>query len=196
MTRKAIQILAVAFISVSIMVIAVSISSISDNLQGSVSAQAPNAAEWLSAVATFWGAVATAFGAILTAGALLVAAFTYLHQVDEKNRAAQDRRDKDSKERRAQAASVSVLTAPSETKTDSIVMTAYNGSPLPIRNVLLTCVDRRGQVMGQEMKQVVPAGGSAELERPERVIDKVVARFTDAEGRVWRSYVNGEFEEA
>lgn len=153
--------------------------------------QAPdgsNAADWVSAVGTL-------LGAVLTGGALLIAGFSYKHQVEDKSREAQDRRDQESKARRAQAAGVSVLTSPSPTQTNSVVMKAYNGSALPISNVLLTCVDRRGQVMGQEMRQVVAAGDSAELERPAKVVDRVVARFTDAEGRVWRSYVNGELEE-
>jgi hypothetical protein len=167
----------------------------SELLQGPTATQAPNAAEWLSAISTFWGAVATAIGAALTGGALLFAAYTYRHQVEEKTRAAQDRRDNEAKARRAQAAGVSVLTEPSPTHTNSVVMKAYNGSDLPISNVMLTCVDKQGRVMGQELKQVVAAGAAAELERPSSVVDRVVARFTDAEGRVWRSYVNGEFKE-
>ncbi|MGP4032824.1 hypothetical protein [Pseudarthrobacter sp. 1C304] len=152
--------------------------------------------DWISAIGT-------AVGAVLTAGALLIAAFTYRHQVDEKNRQAEDRRRQaeenkraEDKAARAQAVQVSLVTADSKQHTNYVVLELINSSSSPIKNVLLMCFDHKGQQMGQALQQVIAGGQSLHLERPRRVVDKAWARFQDAENRTWKVYVNGDLEPA
>ncbi|WP_314214925.1 hypothetical protein [Pseudarthrobacter equi] len=160
-------------------------------------------AAWLSAWSTFWGAVAGGIGAIGTAGALLIAAFSYKHQVDEKIRQAEERRQqaeevlRDANEkRREQARQVSILTAASQVHSNHILLQVHNGSALPIKNVLLICINHLGKESGQKFQQVIAGGMTHEmLEQNRRLVDKVWASFEDASGQKWKVHVNGDLEE-
>jgi hypothetical protein len=160
-------------------------------------------ATWLSAWSTFWGAIAGGIGAIGTAGALLIAAFSYKHQVDEKARQARERRllaDENRRaadeRRRAQATKVSILKSESKVHIDFYLFGIHNGSDLPIKNVLIRCFDHRGIDSGQNIEQVIAGGMSKEmmLEKPRKVVDKVWATFDDALGQKWKVHINGDLE--
>jgi F0F1-type ATP synthase membrane subunit c/vacuolar-type H+-ATPase subunit K len=160
-------------------------------------------AAWLSAWSTFWSAIAGGLAAIGTAGALLIAAFSYKHQVDEKNRQAEERRRQareirrdEENMRRAQAMQVSILTPASQVHINHVVLQVHNGSTMPIRNVLLRCFNHSGQDSGQKFQQVIAGGMTHDMfEQNRRVLDTVWASFEDASGQKWKVHVNGELEE-
>lgn len=160
-------------------------------------------AAWLSAWSTFWSAIASGLAAIGTAGALLIAAFSYKHQVDENNRQAEERRQQASEirrdaenQRRAQAMRVSILTPPSKVHSDTLVLQVHNGSTMPIRNVLLMCFNYSGKESGQWFQQVIAGGMTHDMfEQKRRVVDRVWASFEDASGQKWKVHINGDLEE-
>lgn len=159
-------------------------------------AMTPNVShEWLSAWSTFWGAVATGLGAFLTGGALIVAALSYRHQVEERVRvseqhrqAADDKKEASKRTRRRQARNVSMVRR-------GQLLELRNGSRQPISNLQLLCLDRNDQIL---MKQVVYAllpGQVFSLDVRSSALEKAWAQFTDAAGVVWRMNLNGDLEE-
>ncbi|MGO4860032.1 hypothetical protein [Arthrobacter sp. 2MCAF14] len=170
------QKLGIATISVSLPVIVISGSSL---LQGATADQAPNAAEWLSAISTFWGAIATAFGALLTGGALIYAARTYEKQREDRHAELLERR-------RSQAVSVSVrrLTG---LLLDQTAVEVVNSSNLAIHNVRIFCLDPDGGVLedGQPYVQDVLINDFRKEFGEELQFSSAYAEFTDAGGVRW-----------
>lgn len=177
------------------------ISSISAFLQGPTTAEA-NAAEWLSAISTFWGAIASGLAAIGTAGALLIAAFGYKHQVEEKERQeaerrkhAKDKKDAEAKALRSRARQVSILPKKGERFVSNVLLEVHNGTSSPIRNVMFLCLDSKGTVTGQTFSMALPAGQSLPLEKPRKDIDRAWVRFQDVDDKTWKIHLNGHLEE-
>jgi len=137
--------------------------------------------DWISAFAT-------AFGAALTGGALLVAALTYRHQVDEKIRLAEDNR-----KAQARAVSVSLKKTPGNEK--MLQLRVANNSTLPINSVFLVLVDKQRKESYQEPYHLMVPGSEEGFDRPASVVGAAFANFIDADGRRWRSWFNGDLEE-
>lgn len=180
--------ISIAAIVVGILAIVTSASSL---LQGPTATEPPNAAEWLSAVSTFWGAVATAIGAVVTAGALLIAALSYRKQVEDKHK--------------AQAVSVTVGSRTEVTPAVSARKTingyfpdiekhfyfVRNDSQLPIYRVQLVVGHSNPQ--GKYWEVLAP-GVEDTLELPFAPLLAFV-RFTDSSGVAWQRESGGRLTE-
>ncbi|MFE4080332.1 hypothetical protein [Paenarthrobacter sp. YIM B13468] len=137
--------------------------------------------DWISAFGT-------AFGAALTGGALLVAAFTYRHQVDERIRIAADNR-----KAQARAVSVSIRKKPGYDK--MLQIQVLNNSNLSINSVFLILLDKKRRECHQETYHLMVPGSEEGFDRDERIVGAAYANFIDADGRRWRSWFNGDLEE-
>jgi hypothetical protein len=168
-------------------------------LQGPAATAPPNAAEWLSAIPTFWGAVAGGIGAIGTAGALLIAAFSYRHQVEARNREAEDRRQEaaDKRREKARAVRVAVSDRDDEPGAFSYYCDLKNFGELPVTDVQIVGIDSAGEEVGRRLlKLLIP-------EKPERTIlrggpvdpSKSFVSFRDTEGLSWKLYFDDRLEE-
>ncbi|MDQ0078230.1 hypothetical protein [Arthrobacter oryzae] len=144
--------------------------------------------DWISAFGT-------AGGAVITGGAALIAALTYQHQVEEKIRAAANKRRADFDARRAQAKSVtvSIIEKPDAPKTMQIRVA--NGSSQAINSVFLVLVDKQRKEPFQKPYYLIPPGTEQGFDRDERIVGAAYANFTDANGVRWRSWFNGDLEE-
>lgn len=174
------------------------ISFFSGLLQGPTDPQPPNAAEWLSAISTFWSAIATAVGAVLTAGALLVAAMSYRKQVA-------DRHQELINQHKAQAVSVTVgsrteiipavkaRTSISNYFSDKEKHTYFvrNGSQLPIYRVDLVVGET--DAVGS-FPDVLPPGEETSCEASSASLPAFV-HFTDSSGVAWKRTRSGELSE-
>ncbi|BCW78296.1 hypothetical protein [Arthrobacter sp. NicSoilC5] len=159
-------------------------------LQGPTSETPPSAADWLSAIATFWGAVATAVGALLTGGALVYAARTY-----EKQR--QDRHEELVEKRRAQASAVTlVMTRPAAHTTWEFVV--RNDSSLPIFCMNMVGVNAEGQHKQRHYLHPVltgPRGLYDESLPVDSTEEASFVEFRDAAGAEWKRYADGRLVE-
>lgn len=191
--KQSLVVLASAAIIVGIIAVVVSISSL---MQGPTSAEPPNAAEWLSALSTFWGAVATAIGAVMTGGALLVAAFTYKHQVDEKNRAAHDRRLQELSKRSEQARAVKLIAKSRPGWPNQWKVTVRNDSRLPIDGTRLRIVASWGvRPTTYELGAMAANGGEINQTLEFDNLNDSFLFFMDSNGIAWRRYFVGELVE-
>lgn len=164
-------------------------------LQGPTADQAPNAAEWLSAISTFWGAIATAIGAIVTAGAVLIAALTYKHQVDEKNREADDRRQQEFDERRTHAIAVKLVRV-EHRGYDEWACRVRNDGSLAIDGVDIVAVNTKGaETLRHQVGIVAPAGLSESYPVPTAATNASFVTFQDANGRTWKRYFDNRLKE-
>ncbi|MDF9749175.1 hypothetical protein [Arthrobacter sp. ES3-54] len=166
-------------------------------LQGPMSETAPNAADWMSAISTFWGAVAGGIGAIGTAGALLIAAFTYKHQVDERNRVEAERRRKEWDQRSAEARNVAISFDDKSTK-GQMECVVHNRGDVPLDSVLLVFDYTEGKNSIWEVRSVGPLGpktDSKPLKIPSPATANSHCTFRDTKARTWNLYFDGRLEE-
>ncbi|MDI3241541.1 hypothetical protein QK292_08170 [Arthrobacter sp. AL08] len=171
------QKLGTAVIGVSIPAIVIFGSSL---LQGPTANQAPNAAEWLSAISTFWGAIAGAIGAIGTAGALWLGAITFRRQVNDQHR--------------AQAAAVTLHVALEGGLDNSHVVQVASSNNLPIYNMELVCLDSEGGQLDRFVKHVVTREFSQYLDDALPLHEAFVT-FTDSSGVRWQRWSKGKLIE-
>lgn len=167
-------------------------------LQGPTAEAPPNAAEWLSAISTFWGAVATAIGAVVTAGALLVAALSYRKQVADKHQELAN-------QHKAQAVGVTVGSRteiiPAVQARTSIAnyfsdkekhtYFVHNGSHLPIYRVALV-VGETGEA--GLFPDILLPGEEATCEASSASLPAFV-HFTDSSGVAWKRTRSGDLAE-
>ncbi|MFF1880573.1 hypothetical protein ACFVVC_03775 [Pseudarthrobacter sp. NPDC058196] len=165
---------------------------VSGLLQGPTTAEPPNAAEWLSAISTFWGAVATAIGSLLTAGALLIAALSYRKQVADRHK--------------AQAVSVTVGSRTEVTPAVSArrAVSGYfptnekhfyfvrNDSQLPIYRVELRVGE--SDDLKSSTREVLAPGDEESFEVSFAPFP-AYARFTDSSGVTWTRDSSGKLTE-
>lgn len=153
-------------------------------LQGPTTEEA-NAAEWLSAISTFWGAIATALGAILTAGAVLVAALSYRKQVADRHQELVDKHE-------AQAIAVTVGYELHPDFTTKYVYFIENGSDAGIYNVRLFAVnDKEQPSLGAD---VIPAGKRLKFDMA-HLRYLAAAEFDDSAGVRWLRDSKGRREQ-
>lgn len=164
----------------------------SELLHGPTAKQAPHAADWLSAISTFWGAIATGLGAILTGGALAYAARTY-----EKQR--QDRQEELADRRRAQASAVTLMMSRKEAEHEWD-FELRNDSPIPIFSMNVVGVASTGvDTVRHYLNPVVsgPQGtyGKGETLPAHSTEEHSYAEFKDAANVEWRRYGDGRLVE-
>ncbi|MDQ0078229.1 hypothetical protein [Arthrobacter oryzae] len=170
------------------------VASVSNFMQGPTDEKPPNAAEWLSAISTFWGAIATAIGAIVTAGAVLIAALTYKHQVDEKNREAEDRRQQAADERSAQARTVKMTKNPGPGSAEMEVI-LHNFSDGHLEAVNVVSVNVEHEETKRHLLETMNPGKERRLAFPLPATGNSYASFIDAKGLTWKLYFDGRLEE-
>ncbi|MCP9000358.1 hypothetical protein NFC73_11555 [Pseudarthrobacter sp. RMG13] len=174
--------------------IVVVVASTSSFMQGPTAVQPPNAAEWLSAISTFWGAIATAVGAIVTAGAVLIAALTYKHQVDEKNREAEDRRQQDKEKRRAQARAVRLAVSPRDGDRFDCDLNNYGDLPVSVVNVV--SVNAAGEETARRDVGLLIRNVPRRAMVPDHAVPSTsYVSFRDTEGLSWKLYFDDRLEE-
>ncbi|WP_026536962.1 hypothetical protein [Arthrobacter sp. 9MFCol3.1] len=184
MRRKTQIIASIAIIFSSIAII----SSLSYFMQGPTADAAPNAAEWLSAISTFWGVVATALGVVLTGGALLVAALTYSRQVADKHRELEEKR-------REQAGKVIVRV---ERQLDGkTLVDLKNPTNLPIFKLNLYTIGDDGLVVDRQplSQEVVVGDYDGHLFDSCCQVHSAYAEFTDSGGVAWTRTSKGTLVE-
>lgn len=159
-------------------------------LQGPVAAEPANAAEWLSAISTFWGAVAAAIGAVMTGGALLVAAFTYRHQVEQKSREVEDKR-------RAQARTVRISVSRHATPggKDQLACDLKNFGILPVSGLNVVAVDAEGQEVRRHLVELLLPEIAIRRTVPLSATASSYVSFRDTEGLSWKLYFDDRLEE-
>lgn len=146
-----------------------------------------------------WGAVAGGLGAIGTAGALLVAAFSFRHQVEARNREAEDRRQQaaDKRREKARAVRAAVSERDDEPGAFSYYCDLKNFGDLPVTDVQVVSIDSAGEEVARRLVGLlIPA-------RPERVImrggpvdpSKSFVSFRDTERISWKLYFDDRLEE-
>jgi len=152
-------------------------------------------AAWLSAWSTFWGAMATAIGAIVTAAAVFIAALTYKHQVDEKNREAADRRQKAQDKRRAQARAVKLAVSP-RAGWNEFDCDMRNFSDLPVSALNVVSVNAAGDETKRHIVGVLIPDKPIRVTVPAPAVPSTsYASFIDAEGLSWKLYFDDRLEE-
>ncbi|MEV7572636.1 hypothetical protein AB0P28_05975 [Pseudarthrobacter sp. NPDC089323] len=183
-----------------VLVILASILAIITNgtllLRGPVSDSQPNAADWLSAISTFWGAVAAGLGAALTGGALLIAALTYQRQIRDRHAELEGKR-------REQAEAVTVEIGPSqpqgknfgEDPKDNLIIAIRNDSQLAIFGIALVVVDKNRKEPDQRLYDSISPGRYKRFIQPASRVDGAYAMFTDTAGTRWKRWHNGELTE-
>ncbi|MET3348996.1 UNVERIFIED_ORG: hypothetical protein ABID57_000665 [Arthrobacter sp. UYEF1] len=179
------EVLAITAVSLGILAI---IGSGSELLQGPTATTAPNAAEWLSAISTFWGAIATALAAFLTAGALIIALVTFRRQVADRHRALVQ-------EHQAQATAVSVLVNDVPNLPGSREVVVRNDSPLPIFQVRLVAVGSQGRTPMPGRPRVIPSRGEVPWKLPRQSAASADVEFKDAAGTKWFRTSDGVLRE-
>lgn len=141
-------------------------------------------AAWLTARATFWGAVAGGIGAIGTAGALLLGAYTYMRQVQDK--------------RRAQASRVIVQIDEGSGKGTGYLpprAIVSNLSDLPIYDVRLRAAPHDAFDDGLEETKPVLVG-EWPISIPRKYVKQSVhVNFRDSAGTTWIRWVDGGLAE-
>lgn len=165
-------------------------------LQGPTAEAPPNAAEWLSAISTFWGAIAAALGAALTGGALLIAALTYQRQVRDRHAELEGKR-------REQAEAITVEIAPyqppvrnlGQDPADSLAIAIRNDSKLAIFGIALVVVDKERREPDQRLYDSIAPGRYKHFVQPTTKVGGAYAMFTDAAGTRWKRWHNGELME-
>lgn len=137
--------------------------------------------DWISAFGT-------AFGAAVTAGALLVAAFTYKHQVDERIRVAQD-------ERSRHARLIKLNNTASNEFHDQWDYVVRNDSDIPVDGVDLLVFDAASG--GPTLHQIGTVNGKDQATKAVYLPDMTTSylRFQDKDGRNWRRYFDNRLEE-
>ncbi|MFB9654559.1 hypothetical protein [Pseudarthrobacter oxydans] len=183
-----------------VLVILASIVAIITNgtalLQGPMSGGEANAAEWMSAISTFWGAVAAGLGAAVTGGALLVAALTYQRQVADIHAELESKR-------REQAEAVTVEIAPyepaarnfGEDRGDKLSIAIRNDSKLAIFGIALVVVDKNRKEPDQRLYDSIAPGRYKHFVQPKERVGGAYAMFTDTAGVRWKRWHNGELME-
>ncbi|MDQ0672974.1 hypothetical protein QFZ36_000535 [Pseudarthrobacter siccitolerans] len=145
--------------------------------------------DWISAFGT-------AFGAALTGGAVLFAAFTYQHQVDEKNRVQADERQRALDERSEHARAIKLNNTPSNEYHDTWDYVVRNDSDIPVDGVDILSFDR---MAGEATLHQIGTVNPTEQSRPKAVylpdMTASYLRFQDKNGRNWRKYFDGRLEE-
>lgn len=178
------------------------IFSVSALLQGPTAAEPPNAAEWLSAISTFWGAVAAALGAALTGGALLIAALTYQRQIRDRHAELEDKRREEEKKRREQAEAVTVTINPykpiavnMQRQRERLNILARNDGKLAVYGVTLVAIDKDGKETKQRFfNSILPDAPRGFLHEADSV-GGAYTTFTDTAGARWKRWHNGELKE-
>lgn len=140
----------------------------------------PSVTDWI-------GAVGTAFGAALTGGALLIAAFTYQHQVDEKNRQALDARS-------AQARKVTLTHSP-RAGWHELEVSLRNDSDLPIREVNVVSVNADSVETKRHQPGTIDPKKASRDVVPLPATGHSYASFKDSDDRNWKLYFDGRLEE-
>lgn len=153
-------------------------------LHGPMSDSEPNAADWLSAVSTFWGAIAGGIGAIGTAGALWLGAVTFSRQVRDQHR--------------VQASRVIVLMDEGTGKGAGYLSPkaiVKNLSDLPIYKVQLRAAPRDAFDNGLEKTKPVLMG-EWPISIPGKYLETSVhVEFQDSGGTTWIRWVDGGLAE-
>jgi hypothetical protein len=144
--------------------------------------------DWISAFGT-------AFGAALTGGALLVAAFTYKHQVDEKNRAEADKRQRAQDERSEHARAIKLNKTPNNEYHDTWDYVVRNDSDIPVDGVDLLAFDAVTAEATLHQIGTVKAKGQVTKAAHLPDLSTSYLRFQDKDGRNWRRYLDGRLEE-
>jgi len=178
------QKLGIAAIGVSLPAIVISGSGL---LQGATANQAPNAAEWLSAISTFWGAIGTAFGALLTGGAVIYAARTYEKQREDRHAELLERR-------RAQASAVTLSIT---NNNGSQWCKVRNDSALPI--FAMNVVEEDASLTDPVRHYLQPILSSnrpfEQVLNDASVEELTFVEFKDAAGVEWKRYGDGRLIE-
>lgn len=199
--RKVLVTLAITVGAVAIIIVVVVQGSLA--LQGPSDDKPPNAAEWLSAISTFWGAVAAALGAAVTGGALLIAALTYQRQIRDKHAELEDKRREDEKKRREQAEAVTVRIGASTTgqidvaedSVERLWIEIRNDGKLAIFGVALVLITKERREGHQELYSTILPGESEGWLNTASVVGGAYATFTDGAGTRWKRWHNGDLEE-
>lgn len=165
---------------------------VSHLLRGPTAAEPPNAAEWLSAISTFWGAVATAIGAIVTAGALLIAALTYRKQVEDRHKAQAVGVTVGSRTVKQPAVKARVTINDYFPDREKHFYFVRNDSQLPIYAVDL--VVGEADDLKTSMRAVLAPGDEEAIE-VSLAIFTAFAQFTDSSGVAWKRDSSGRLTE-
>lgn len=145
--------------------------------------------DWISAFGTL-------FGAALTGGALLIAAFTYKHQVDERNRAAEEGRRLALRKRSEQARAIKLIAESRAGWTDQWDCTVRNDSPVAIDAAgLLITESAGGEPTWHRMGAIKASGGQKHQTIELQDFSESYLTFLDADGILWRRYFDGRLEE-
>lgn len=157
-------------------------------LQGPMSDGDANAAEWMSAISTFWGAVGTGLGAALTGGALLIAALTYRRQVADKHQELKDKREE-------QAGKIIVRVVRYES--GQVLVDLKNPTNLPIFKLNLYAIGDDGKVVDRQplSKEVVVGDYEGHLFDDWCRVHSAYAEFTDTGGVGWTRTSKGTLVE-
>lgn len=146
--------------------------------------------DWISAFGT-------AFGAALTGGALLIAAFTYKHQVDERNRVEAERRRKEWDERSAEARGVTISFEEQSAK-GQMECVVHNGGDVPVDTVMLVFDYMEARNSVWEVRSVGPLGPKTDsnpVTVPAPTTADSYCSFRDTKDMTWRLYFDGRLEE-
>lgn len=160
-------------------------------LHGPTAAEPPNAAEWLSAISTFWGAIAAAIGALVTAGALLIAALSYRKQVEDRHKAQAVGVTVGSRTEKQPAVKARVAIKDYFPDREKYIYFVHNGSQLPIYRVELVVQDTHSQ---GSYRDVLAPGAENTLELEFAPLPAFV-RFTDSSGVAWKRESFGRLTE-
>ncbi|MBT8163191.1 hypothetical protein KKI43_22430 [Arthrobacter sp. GN70] len=173
-------IVAAATVAIVLGVVAVVIV-VSLFMHGATDTAPPNAAEWLSAISTFWGSVAAAIGAIGTAGALWLGAIAYNRQTKDQHR--------------SQAATVTVHRGLKDALDGQHTVRIDLANQLPIFNVELICFDPDRGVLETFVKHVVTSQGLVHPVDDALPLHEVSVTFTDSSGIRWTRWSKGKLIE-
>lgn len=170
-------------------------------LQGPMSDDDANAAEWLSAISTFWSAVATAVGALLTGGALVYAARTYERQRKDRQEELVEKR---------QAAAEAVTVDIDDVKFAGVINAALgvanersrekrievrNDGDRAVFGIALVLLNKDLKEVYQEPYPSVPPKDARGFSRPSTIVGAAYATFTDGAGVRWKRWHNGDLIE-
>lgn len=143
--------------------------------------------DWLSAFGTV-------FGAGLTGGALLIAAMTYKHQVDEKTRAAADARQAKLDARRAPAKAVQVRKV--EDGWGHYACFVRNNGERSIDALFLVAANAEGvETIRHTLGSVAPGAETPGHAIAMSSTDDSYIEFQDSDGIAWKKYFDNRLEE-
>lgn len=135
----------------------------------------PKVTDWISAAFT-------AFGSLATAGALWLGAVTFRRQVRDQHR--------------AQASAVSASVEQSSQDHGVLILSAHNGSSLPIYEVLLMARDVQDNYVDQDFRNVLPRdGGFSFQKRTNGILLRCRVYFRDSAGQRWSREASGQLKE-